>query len=264
MIDPRPSSKVSLEDLLHLKRAERPSPEFWTKFEAELHQKQLTALVEKRRWWHELPVLINRRVYVPAGAAAVVAFTLVAVRYNAPMRVAEAGNTAPRIEAADVTVEMLPATVVAASTAKRYAEPIADTSSEAESVASRTEKTDRAVAPVMVSMRDEISPSARSIAANLARLEQAEPELINAVMGSRLSSSARVQHAMAQAEVMPAASSEPASRYRLIARYAERALRPEPAAPVLVREHIARRLGDDLGDDMSRFGVGGDRVSLKF
>ena len=47
--------------------------------------------------------------------------------------------------------------------------------------------------PVMVAPRMEPSPSARSIAANLARLEQSEPELLDAVVGNRLSSPARVQ-----------------------------------------------------------------------
>ena len=69
-------SPVSIEDLLRLKALERPDPEFWSRFERELHQKQLTALVHKRRWWHELPVVLSRRVYMPAGAAAAVAFTL--------------------------------------------------------------------------------------------------------------------------------------------------------------------------------------------
>ena len=36
---------VSLEDLLRLKRAERPAPEFWVQFERELRAKQLAALV---------------------------------------------------------------------------------------------------------------------------------------------------------------------------------------------------------------------------
>ena len=53
-------------------------------------------------------------------------------------------------------------------------------------------------------------------------------------------------------------------RYRLIARYAEHSLSPVPAAPALVRERIARRLGDDITDRISRIGVEGSRVSLKF
>jgi len=43
-----PPSRVTLEDLLCLKRAERPPPEFWSEFERELRQKQLAALVERR------------------------------------------------------------------------------------------------------------------------------------------------------------------------------------------------------------------------
>jgi len=106
------------------------------------------------------------------------------------------------------------------------------------------------------------TPSARSIAANLARLEQAEPDLVNAVMGSRLSP-ARVMAASADLGLDDAMDSS-AQRYRLIARYADHSLSPEPAAPVLVRERIARRLGDDIDDRISRIGVEGSRVSLKF
>lgn len=262
MSEPRQNSKPTLEELLRLKRAERPTAEFWTRFETELRQKQLTALVEKRRWWHDLPVLLNRRVYVPAGAAAVVAFSLVTVRYATPVRVAEIENTAPRIEAADPAIEMLPATVVA-STASRYVEPIAVAQTVPPAVSTLNESEARVpVAPEPA--RREISPSARSIAANLARLEQAEPELINAVMGNRLSSPSRGEAAEVRAEFASATPSETRGQYRLIARYADRALSPEPTAPALVRERLARRLGEDLGDGISRIGVVGDRVSLKF
>ena len=106
------------------------------------------------------------------------------------------------------------------------------------------------------------TPSARSIAANLARLEQAEPDLLNAVMGSRLSS-ARVMAASADLGSDDAMDSS-GQRYRLIARYADHSLSPEPAAPALVRERIARRLGDDVNDRISRIGLEGSRVSLKF
>lgn len=257
MSDHRQSSKPTLEELLRLKRAERPTAEFWTRFETELRQKQLTALVAKRRWWHDLPVLLNRRVYAPAGAAAVVAFSLVAVRYTAPLRVAEAENTAPRIEAADTAVEMLPATVVA-SVGNRYEEPIA-AEPATKVVSSRVEIP---AAAVMTVARQENSPSARSIAANLARLEQSEPELVQAVMGNRLSTPVREEAVVAQAD--EEAADETVSKYRLIARYAERALSPEPSAPFPTRDRIARRLGDDLRDDISRIGVRANRVSLKF
>jgi hypothetical protein len=259
MSDHRQNSKVSLEDLLHLKRAERPTPEFWSNFEKELRQKQLTALVQKHRWWHDVPALLSRRIYLPAGAAAAVAFTLVAVRYNAPVNVVQVENAAPRLAAADPAIEMLPATVVAVAENK-YEEPIAPSRASIEVPAARTEA---AVASVPVASRNENSPSARSIAANLASLEQSEPELLNSVMGSRLSA-ARVQPAVAKSEPELASANESTPRYVLVARYAERALSPQPSAPTLVRERIARRLGDDLGDGASRIGVGGNRVSLKF
>ena len=258
MSDHRQSSKPTLEELLRLKRAERPTAEFWTRFETELRQKQLTALVAKRRWWHDLPVLLNRRVYMPAGAAAVVAFSLVAVRYTAPLRVAEVENTAPRLTAVDQTVEMLPATVVA-SVGHRHEESIA-AESATKVITSRVEIP---AAAVMTAARQENSPSARSIAANLARLEQSEPELVQAVMGNRLSTPVREEAVVAQAED-EAAANETVSKYRLIARYAERALSPEPSAPSLTRDRIARRLGDELVDDLGRIGVRANRVSLKF
>lgn len=255
MSDPRHNAKPTLEELLHLKRAERPNADFWAGFERELRQKQLTALVEKRRWWHGLPVLSGRRLYLPVGATAVVAFALVAVRFNTPGHIAQAVNTAPRIEANDPAVEVLPITVVSYPRNQgRYEEPVAAESARPVVVA-RVEPL--ASAPV----REEISPSARSIAANLARLEQAEPELVQAVMGNRLSA-ARVQTASLHDEREVEESADSTPRYRLIARYAERALSPQPAAPV--REHVARRLGNDLVDDVSRIGVGGNRVSLRF
>lgn len=260
MQHPHPDSKVTIEDLLSLKRAERPTPEFWSNFERELRQKQLTALVEKRRWWHGLSGLLTRRVYLPAGAAAAVAFTLVAVRYQAPMPVAqvESDEASPMV-AATQAVEMLPTTVVESLEPRREQPTVV-----AHRVAALAEAQAPASATVVNAAQEELSPSARSIAANLARLEQSEPDLLHAVMGNRLSSPARVQSAVARVETESASTNDSPSRYRLIARYADRALSPVPSAPAPVRERIARRLGDDLVDDVSRFGVGGNRVSLKF
>jgi hypothetical protein len=250
------NSKVSLEELLRLKRAERPSQEFWVKFEQEMRQKQLTALVRKRRWWHDMSLLLNRRTYMPAGATALVAIGLVSVRFLTPTPIAEVQNRLPQIAASEPLVEMLPATVVRGAPRNelsRHAEPVV-----ADAPVAQPEIADSP--PVQPAAHEKISPSARSIAANLARLEQSEPDLVNSVMGNRLSLPARVQSV---ASIQPEPESD-SQKYRLIARYAERALSPEPVAPASVRERIARRLGDDLGDDISRIGVKGSRVSLKF
>lgn len=269
MIPPEQKSAVTLEDLLRLKRAERPNSEFWSNFERELRQKQLTALVQKRRWWHDLPVMLSRRVYVPAGAAAIVAFTLVTVRYSTVSSVAHVENTAPRIVAADPAIETLPVTVVSSpeSARGRYEEQLApaiETRHETAPLvaATKVETTDMVgLLPMQAGAQAAESPSARSIAANLAKIEQDEPELVNAVMGSRLSSPVRAQTVAATQNDSDTNSSQ---KYRLIARYADHSLSPEPVAPALVRERIARRLGDEITDRISRIGVEGSRVSLKF
>jgi hypothetical protein len=87
MTSPKPneSGKVSLEELLRLKRAERPAPEFWARFEQDLRAKQLAAIVEKRPWWVALRMpQVNRalahwRLQLPLSAAAVLALSFVVV-----------------------------------------------------------------------------------------------------------------------------------------------------------------------------------------
>ena len=54
-------------------------------------------------------------------------------------------------------------------------------------------------------------------------------------------------------------------RSRLLAQYSDRQLSPEPTAPAFVRERLSRRLGDpEITDRISRIGLRGDAVSLKF
>ena len=79
------SGKVSLEELLRLKRAERPAPEFWARFEQDLRTKQLAAIVEKRPWWVSLRLpqagrtLARWQVQLPLGAAAALVVGLAVV-----------------------------------------------------------------------------------------------------------------------------------------------------------------------------------------
>lgn len=48
----RPSQRpVTVEDLLRLKRAERPPEAFWADFDRGLREKQLAALLPRRPWW---------------------------------------------------------------------------------------------------------------------------------------------------------------------------------------------------------------------
>jgi hypothetical protein len=77
------NKKITVEDLLRLKRTERPPQEFWAKFDAEIRAKQLSAIVSKRPWWAGLTrsFTLVRSLQLPMGAAAAVALTYAGVRY---------------------------------------------------------------------------------------------------------------------------------------------------------------------------------------
>jgi hypothetical protein len=279
MSDSSKRPKVTIEDLLRLKRTERPTAAFWANFERELRQKQLTALLEKRPWWQELPQLLTRRSYLPIGATAILAFTLVSLRYYTPAEIAQAEVTSAD---AAITPGSLPATTALEVVASPVSSLLVNRNDQAaprldDRLAASALKTESPVElpaeapdpevqmPQMVATRTVETPSARSIAANLARLEQSEPELINAIVGNRLSSPARVQTASLQINDLASMPTTASKRSRLLAQYSDRQLGPEPTAPDIVRERLARRLGDpEINDRISRLGLRGDAVSLKF
>jgi hypothetical protein len=89
--------RVTLEELLRVKRAERPSPEFWARFEQDLRTKQLAAIVEKRPWWVSLKLpqfaRTAARFQMPLGAAAALALSLVVMREYRPFATVEEAVT---------------------------------------------------------------------------------------------------------------------------------------------------------------------------
>lgn len=262
--------KVTIEDLLRLKRAERPSAEFWSVFESELRQKQLSALLEKRPWWQELPELFARRAYLPVGATAILAFTLISVRYYAPVQVVqvEGASVAPNMvlsHSGETAPDHPVPAPVSSPLVNRNDQAVARLDDRTPALADIQPSAAGAadLVPVVVASRLAESPSARFIAANLANLEQSEPELINAVMGSRLSSPARGQTVSAARVELALVPTSASKRNRLLAQYGDRTLNPEPTAPEIVRERLARRLGDtEIIDRISRIGLKGDQVSL--
>jgi hypothetical protein len=96
--------KITLEDLLCFKRTERPASEFWTRFESELRQKQLAALVERESWWRSVPRFFTRfsRLHLPLGATAILALSLITLHsyrgsaINRSMLPGEAQSGMPR------------------------------------------------------------------------------------------------------------------------------------------------------------------------
>ena len=181
---------ITLEDLLRLKRAERPAPEFWATFDRELRAKQLAALVEKRPWWQRLPGTVLRmpKYRVALGAVAVACLTVFSARnfrstpaIGAP-NIPEVIATSPSSEnairgsapAAETEINSsalgaLAATQLEPVSIARSTEPVVMAESDAPRSAN-------AVAPVSVepSASAVDSPAARHIAANLARVQSSD------------------------------------------------------------------------------------------
>jgi hypothetical protein len=76
--------RITVEDLLAVKRAERPPAEFWASFESELRAKQLAAIVGKRSWRDALPRIFTviYRNQLPFGAVAALALTWAGIHYS--------------------------------------------------------------------------------------------------------------------------------------------------------------------------------------
>lgn len=271
---PHHTPKVTVEDLLRLKRAERPDPEFWSKFEVELRQKQLAALVERRTWWQRFPLLLSRRLYLPVGATAALAFTLVSLRTYAPAplaAIAPVEQRDPRREVAAPAASAQPRhDIIASIQANAPRATTAQTVDEPDVTVAQAQLSEQLPAQTgelvpWSAPREEERPSARSIAANLARLEQTEPDLANALLAGGRLGSASLQEVAGQTVEMAGVAAIASRRNRLLAAMGDRQFTPDPSAPEVVRERLARRLGDtELTGGWTRVGLKADRVSLKF
>lgn len=244
-------SKVTVEDLLRLKRTERPDAEFWTKFERELRQKQLTALMEKRPWWQELPQFFSRRAYLPVGATAILAFTLVSVKYYAPTQLAQGevspvAAPAPAAREVAAPAEMVSSPLVNRSDVAVVAEQ--DDVAVAANTVAQTNSEPVELMPLLVPAPSADRPSDRLLAANLARSDSADTDFRGS-LGVRLSPPEQ-----ATAPAVDELASIPTSsrRNRLLARYEGRQVNPEPALPDAVRQKLVRRLGDSDSDRGTR------------
>lgn len=66
--------EVKVEDLLRLKRAERPDEAFWNTFDRELHQRMLQTLVKKDPWYVQLLRGFSGRIAQTTAVGAAAAF----------------------------------------------------------------------------------------------------------------------------------------------------------------------------------------------
>jgi hypothetical protein len=108
--------------------------------------------------------------------------------------------------------------------------------------------------PLLVAPSAAETPSARLLAANFTRLEQSETDFGRHDLNARLSPTVREQVAASATEELASVPTNSSRRNRLLAQYSGRQLNPEPAPPAVVRERLARRLGNtETSDRSNRF-----------
>jgi len=87
---PNNPNNLDLDQLLDLKRAEKPAEDFWDGFQKDFRQRQLQALIKKESSWNRLaPAFFARsNIFVPLSAAVVVALFVLIVNFqeNAPLQ----------------------------------------------------------------------------------------------------------------------------------------------------------------------------------
>jgi len=112
-------NKVSLEELLQFKRAERPDNTFWNQFDRELHERMMQTLVRKDSWFTQISRAFTAKLTqaVAIGAAAAV-FAILIIRpafvstgdhrLNTPTAIASvAGNSIENPGLLEMTTEDL-------------------------------------------------------------------------------------------------------------------------------------------------------------
>ncbi len=257
-------NRLSVESLLRLKRMEKPSADFWTQFDSELRAKQLAAILPKRPWWTAVSRRIRAlsRFQVPIGVAAAFAAVMAGVHQYRLVALSHA-FLSPQTEVAGTRVpasaQIASAPVGERTTAVSYRES---------SASHGTSRLTGWVAGLGVMGSENAfetdTPSARSIAANLAVVQAAQPEMLRHLLGLSRAFDDRLVPARPVGE--PLARIVPPSderRSRMLAGVLEVSATPaKVGAPT--GDRFVRHLSDDrLYDEAaSRYRLGGDRPSL--
>lgn len=268
----RPDRKLLLEDLLRLKRLERPSTDFWNEFERELRTRQLAAAVERPRWWDGMSRTLAGgllRFQIPVGLAAVLGVTFLMWRdYSEPtafepMSVAET-SPLPTVNS-DAEAEQA-APVHAWPRERESATPRLAAVLEPSPPRRDVGETVSAPRPAEWSLRGPMetpenaaSPSAQFIAANLAAVE---PELSRLLGGGGTLTAPEPSRREPLAQL---SSPRDVRRERLFAYqsdYASSGFEREEAG---VGQRIASRISEtQLYESVRRLSGGGDRLTVKF
>ncbi len=276
----RSQPQVTLEDLLRIKRAERPPAEFWSQFDRDMRVKQLAAIVEPRPWWAPLIRVGSRvsRYQLPVGATAILALTLVTVsEYRLPQ------NEATFVPAgAQTTLDAMPGPALSAPVAANvYDQSAADAAVAETADASAVTEQPRTLdalpgqitqvvsqslgAENIESRRNEFSASARSIEANLAAVKANEPELARLMdsMPGIENRSVATNRAPAVDPLAHMQAPSDSRRARLLSSVLPVSTYSSSDRRTTAR--VDRDLTDErLYESISRFGVQGSKLAIKF
>lgn len=253
---------VTVEDLLRLKRAERPPEAFWADFDRGLRAKQLAALLPSRPWWQRWtggrwwPAW--GRLALPLGAAGLISGFFLAPRSGVetvvtPERVAwsvEAGPVAARV--APLTES--PAAVVVAPA--RQVEPAVVETAAVAAVTPDAEAPRAAVrAPALVAVE--------SFPLKWAAAGGTEPAMAVTLLGGARRMEPRV--ATSRPVIEPLQQMVPPGERRgariLTAMVSVASVENGPRAT----ERVASRLSEErLYDQIERFGARGAGVNVRF
>lgn len=290
MSDRLVKNKVSLEEVLRLKRAERPDPTFWEQFEQQLRAKQLAAIVERRPWWQfdlsRLSAGVSK-LRLPLGATAVIALSLVTVREYRSSDVASAVKPqadevagVPVNDVSPVGVSEVAATeevlVRAAGSSSAPAVASATGVSESAPVATVASNDHRADSPLLPWMGDIGSSSSTLIASESTSTGAAFADLRSSALvldesighADELTGLGRATAKRDLVEPLTQVTAPTESRRaRLAALVAPASLKnaSAKAAPERVRDRMISRLSEDeLYSSVSRLGVAKGGLSLNF
>jgi hypothetical protein len=265
--------KVTLEDLLLIKRAERPPADFWPEFERTLRTKQLAAIVETRPWWRNVATRKSLvRVWVPLSATALVAMTFASFR-----------GFRSQVGPSEAVAAVAPNRLVAVATSS---EALSDRASEPGEISDPTPVAMAVVASSVgethAEVNDTSSPVAQGADAKSAESKNfaiqafapnsvievlAQPTFVQ-MLGRAISVTSHTSTPRAPIEEPLAQVATPRDNRR--ARLLAYAVTFDPHAAdssdaVRSRERITHRLSDDaVYDSITRLGVNGNRLSIKF
>lgn len=262
-----PEGKPSLEDLLRLKRSERPAPGFWEEFDRELRTKQLAALVERKPWWRTLPqrLRVVAKYRLPLGATAVLAVTFLSIRNYQPVQpVTEAVAADPAARTAQPSAPdvMSQAAPVAAAAEARVAVEARTEPAPAHTLSSEASAPGELARMVPMfssgqSHASDLAPSARSIAEN-----RVAAEVMLGTSAASFETRPMAKRATPPEPLAQITYPSEMRRSRFAVAFAAAVDAPAPAASTA---RVARRLSDEqLYDTIRRFGASGNSVSFRF